>query len=98
MRFPNPDNAVASRSAFTLVDASGRAASSTARFVLGGADTVAHLVVKLSPSARRRLARSRSGTLALIAQRVSRDASPGSTASGYERYNVAVTIRGARRR
>jgi hypothetical protein len=31
---------------------------------------------------RRRLAHSRSGALALIAQRVSRDASPGSTASG----------------
>jgi hypothetical protein len=98
MEFPNPDNALASRSTFRLVDSKGRAASSAAQFVLGGDVSVARLRVKLSRSMRRRLAHSRSGALALIAQRVSRDASPGSTASGYEQFNVPVTIRRAGRR
>jgi hypothetical protein len=95
VRFPNPDNAVASRSTFRLVDGKGRAASSTARFLLGGPATVARPRVKLSRATRRRLARSRSGKLRLIAQRVSRDARPGSTASGYEQVNVPVAIRRA---
>jgi hypothetical protein len=34
----------------------------------------------------------------LIAQRVSRDASPDATASGYEQFNVPVTIRRAGKR
>jgi hypothetical protein len=98
VQFPNPDNALASRSRFRLVDGKGRAASSTARFVLGGNVNVAGLRVKLSRATRRRLAHSRSGALALIAQRVSRDASPGSTASGYEEFNAPVTIRRAGKR
>jgi Ca2+-binding RTX toxin-like protein len=98
MQSPNPDNALASRSTFRLVDGKDRAASSTARFVLGGGVSVAGVRVKLSRETRRRLARSRSGELPLIAQRVSRDASPGSAASGYEQFNVPVTIRRARTR
>jgi hypothetical protein len=98
VEFPNPDNALASRSRFRLVDGKGRAASSTARFVLGGNVNVAGLRVRLSRATRRRLAHSRSGALALIAQRVSRDASPGSTASGYEEFNAPVTIRRAGKR
>ena len=93
VEFPNPDNAVASRSTFRLVDSKGRAASSAAQFVLGGEVSVARLRIKLSRAMRRRLAHSRSGALPLIAQRVSRDAGPGSTASGYEQFNVPVTIR-----
>jgi hemolysin type calcium-binding protein len=53
--FPNPDNALASRSTFRLVDRKGRAASSAAQFVLGGNVNVAPLRVKLSratPSSR----------------------------------------------
>ncbi|MEA2241072.1 MAG: hypothetical protein QOD24_628 [Solirubrobacteraceae bacterium] len=92
---PNPDNALMSRSTFRLVDGNGRAAGSTAEFVLGGAVNVAAVRVRLSRATRRRLARSRSGALSLIAQRVTRDASPGTSASGYEQFNVPVTIRRA---
>jgi hypothetical protein len=98
VKFPNPDNALASRSTFRLVDRKGRAASSTAQFVLGGDANVAPLRVKLSRAMRHRLARSRSGAIPLIAQCVSRDASPDSTASGYEQFNVPVTIRRAGKR
>jgi hypothetical protein len=98
VRYPNPDNALASRSTFRLVDGMGRAASSSARFVLGGAVNVAAVRVKLSRATRRRLAHSRSGALALNAQRVSRDAREGSTASGYEQFNDPVKIRRAGRR
>jgi hypothetical protein len=98
VEFPNPDNALASRSSFRLVDRKGRAASSTRQFVLGGEVHVARLRVKLSRATQRRLRRSRSGALLLIAQRVSRNASPGSTASGYEQFNVPVTIRRASKR
>ena len=96
VRFPNPDNAVASRSIFRLVDRLGRAASSSARFALGPTATVARLRVRLTRETRRRLARSRSGALALFAQRVSRDARPDTTIPGYTRFNVPVTIRRAR--
>jgi hypothetical protein len=98
VRFPNPDNALSSRSTFRLVDGRGRPASSTATFVLGGQASVARLRITLSRAARRRLAHSRSGALALIAQRVSRAADPGSTASGYEQFNSPVTIRRTGRR
>jgi hypothetical protein len=95
VEFPNPDNALASRSTFRLVDSKGRPVSSAAQFVLGGDVNVASLQVKLRRATRRRLAHSRSGRLALIAQRVSRGATAQSTASGYEQFNVAVTIRRA---
>jgi RTX calcium-binding nonapeptide repeat (4 copies) len=94
----NPDNALASRSTFRLVDRKGRPASSTAQFVLSGNLSVAPLRVKLRSATRRRLARSRSGALVLIAQRVSRDAAPGSAATGYEQFNVPVTVRRTGRR
>ena len=96
VRFPNPDNAAASRSTFRLVDRLGRAASSTARFALGPTATVARLRVRLTRDARRRLARSRAGALALFAQRVSRDATAGSTSTGYDRFNTPVRIRRTR--
>jgi hypothetical protein len=95
VQHPNPDNALTSRSTFRLVDREGRPASSTAAFVLGGDVNVAAARVRLSRTTRRRLARSRSGALSLIAQRVSRDAGTGSPASGYEQFNVPVTIRRA---
>ncbi len=98
VEFPNPDNALASRSTFRLVDRKGRAVSTTARFAVGPGVNVARPPVRLNRATRRRLAHSRSGALALIAQRVSRDASPDSTASGYEQFNVPVTIRRAARR
>lgn len=91
MAFPNPDNALASRSRLRLVDTKGRAASSTARFALGGDVSIARVRVKLSRATRRRLADARTGALALIAQRVSHSA--GSTASGYEQFNTPLTIR-----
>jgi hypothetical protein len=96
VEFPNPDNAAAAHSTFRLVDRKGRAASSTARFVLGGQVNVASLRVKLNRATRRRLARSRAGALALIAQRVSRDPDPGS--AGYQQFNAPVSIRRAARR
>jgi hemolysin type calcium-binding protein len=95
VKFPNPDNALVSRSTFRLVDSKGQAASSTAQFVLGGDVNAAGLRVKLSRATRRRLAHSRSRALPLIAQRVSRDASAQSAASGYEQFNSPVTIRRA---
>ncbi|MEA2218034.1 MAG: hypothetical protein QOJ35_660 [Solirubrobacteraceae bacterium] len=98
VKYPNLDNALSSRSTFRLVDRRGRAASSTAGFVLGAGVSVAHLRVRLSGATRRRLARSRVGAVSLIAQRVSRDAGPDSAAPGYEELNVPVTIRRARRR
>jgi hypothetical protein len=98
VEFPNADNALASRSTFRLVDGKGRAASSTAQFVLGGDVSAARLGVKLTRATRRRLARSRTGAVALIAQRVSRNASPESGASGYEQFNVPVRIRRAGKR
>jgi hypothetical protein len=98
VRFPNPDNALTSRSTFRLVDRKGRAASSNAGFVLGGDANVASVRVKLNRATRRRLARSRSGALALVAQRVSRDAREGSMASGYEQFNAPVRIRRAAKR
>jgi hypothetical protein len=66
--------------------------------VLGGEVNVARLQVKLSRATRRRLTHSRSGALPLVAQRVSRDARPGSTAVGYEEFNAPVTIRRAGKR
>jgi hypothetical protein len=96
VELPNPDNAAAARSTFRLVDRKGRAASSTARFVLGGQVNVASLRVKLSRATRRRLARSRAGALTLIAQRVSLD--PNSGLTGYQQFNAPVSIRRAGRR
>jgi hypothetical protein len=93
VRFPNPDNALASQSTFRLVDTDGNAASSTARFVLGADAGAAPLRVGLNRATRRRLASARSGALALIAQRVSRSAAPESAAAGYEQFNTPVTIR-----
>jgi hypothetical protein len=98
VKFPNPDNALTSRSSLRLVDGRDRAASSTARFVLGGDSNVARARVTLNRATRARLARSRAGALTLIAQRISRDARPGSAAAGYERFNAPVTIRRPGRR
>jgi Ca2+-binding RTX toxin-like protein len=95
VKFPNPNNALASRSTFRLVDAKGQPVSSTAEFVLGGDVNASGLRVTLSRATRRRLARSRSGALRLIAQRVSRDADAESAAAGYEQFNSPVTIRRA---
>jgi hypothetical protein len=98
VKFPNPDNALTSRSTLRLVDGRDRAASSTAQFVLGGDSNVARARITLNRATRARLARSRAGALTLIAQRVSRDARPGSAAAGYERFNAPVTIRRPRQR
>jgi hypothetical protein len=98
VRFPNPDNALISQSTFRLVDTDGKAASSTARFVLGADAGAAAIAVKLNRATRRRLAGARSGALALIAQRVSRSAAPESAAAGYEQFNTPVTIRRNSRR
>jgi hypothetical protein len=98
VRFPNPDNALASRCTLRLVDSRGRAASSSAHFVLGGDVNVARARVKLNRATRRRLARARSGALVLIAQRVSRSTSPELAAAGYEQINAPVTIHRVSRR
>jgi hypothetical protein len=94
--FPQPGNAVRSRSTFTLVDRQGRVASSTVGFVLGDSANVARVRVRLNRGTRRRLVRSRAGALRLIAQRVSRDADPDSPTARRETFNVVVTIRRAR--
>jgi hypothetical protein len=86
-----------SRNTFRLVDRNGRAASSTAAFLLGASSAEARVRVRLRRATRRRLARSRSGELRLFAQRVSRDADAASAASGYEIGNIAVRIRRAKR-
>jgi Ca2+-binding RTX toxin-like protein len=95
---PSPGNEAGWRSTFRLVDRKGRAASSTARFVLSDQTNVASVRVRLNRATRRRLARSRAGALGLIAQRVTRSAGPTSTGSGYGQYNTPVTIRRARKR
>jgi hypothetical protein len=77
-----------------LVDSRGRAASSTARYAIGAAATVARVRVKLSRATRRRLARSRAGRLALFAQRMYREGS--SPAPGYALLNAPLTIHRAR--
>lgn len=89
---------VTSRSTVRIVDRSGRTVSSAARFEVGGSRTVARARVTLSRAARRRLARSRSGALALIAQRVSRPGATAATTAGYERFNAPITIRRPARR
>jgi len=98
VKFPNRDNALQSRSTFRLVDRTGRAVSSTVGFVLGVDADVAVQRVRLNRATRARLARSRSGALRLIAQRMSRDARADSPATGYEQFNEPVKIRRARRR
>jgi len=97
-RIPSAGDAATGRSTFRLLDRQGRTISTTARFGHGAGVDVVRLKVRLYSATRRRLARSRSGALALVAQRVSRDASPAATVPGYERFNTAVTIRRARRR
>jgi hypothetical protein len=84
------------RSTLRLVDRKGRSASSSARFVLGGEATGATVRVRLNHATRRRLARSHAGRLRLIARRVSRSASP-ETDTGYEQWQLPVTIRRPRR-
>jgi hypothetical protein len=98
VKFPEAGSTDAARSTFRLLDSRGRRSSSTAKFVLGGAANVAHMKIRLSPSARRRLARSRAGRLHLFAQRVSRDARAELAPAGYDRINAPVTIRRARKR
>jgi hypothetical protein len=76
-----------------LVDRNGRSASSTVPFTIGAGQVLTRVKVTLTRATRRRLARSRSGTLALVAQRVYREAD---AALGYARFNARVTIRRAR--
>jgi Ca2+-binding RTX toxin-like protein len=96
LRFAQPATAAATRGALRLLDTTGRPVSSRARFTLSKAGPVARLRVRLHAATRRRLARSRSGAVTLIAERTSR---PTDLASpGYERINTRVTLRrGARR-
>jgi Ca2+-binding RTX toxin-like protein len=98
MQYPFHDIARASRTRFRLVDRKGRAVSSSTQFVLGGDAHVARVRVRLHRATRRRLARSRSGALRLIAQRVSRDAEAGAPVPGYAQFNALVTIRRPARR
>lgn len=75
-----------------LVDRKGRAASSTVPLSIP-AGALANVRVRLNRATRQRLARSRSGAIRLIAQRVYREvgASPG-----YAQFNAPITIRRAR--
>ena len=98
VKFPEAGSSDAARSTFRLLDGRGRRASSTARFVLGGAANVAHVRIRLSPATRRRLARSRTGAVRLFAQRVSRNVLAELAPDGYERINARVTVRRARAR
>ncbi len=93
VRFPNPGNAVTSRSTFRLVDRLARPASSTARFVLGATATVARLRVRLTGDTRRRLARRRARAVRAARQP---HATAGSTSTGYDRFNAPVRIRRTR--
>lgn len=90
---PNPIPGGLTAGTVRLVDRKGRAASSTATFTIGAAAILARASVTLSRPTRRRLARSRSGALALVAQRVYRDAGAG---PGYAQFNARVTIRRTR--
>ncbi|MDX6678474.1 MAG: hypothetical protein QOE31_2526 [Solirubrobacteraceae bacterium] len=96
LRLAAPAAATAFRGTFRLLDAAGRPVSSRARFELGKAAPVARLRVRLNAVTRRRLARSRSRRLALIAERTSR--APDLASRGYERINARVTLRRAARR
>ena len=96
LRLAAPATAEAIRGTFRLLDAAGRPVSSRARFTLSKANAVARLRVRISAATRRRLARSRAGSLALIAERTSRPVDQAS--GGYERANTRVTLRRAARR
>ena len=98
VKFPEAGSTDAARSTFRLLDRGGRTASSSVKFVLGGAANVAHVRIRLRRATRRRLARSRTGALHLFAQRVSRNALAELAPAGYDRINAPVTIRRARRR
>jgi Ca2+-binding RTX toxin-like protein len=76
-----------------LVDRTGRTASSTVAFSGAAGAPIANVRVTLNRATRRRLARSRSGALALIAQRVYREAG---AAPGYARFNAPLKVRRAR--
>jgi hypothetical protein len=98
VKFPEAGSTDAARSTLRLLDGRGRTASSTVKFVLGGAANVAHVRIRMNRATRRRLARSRTGALHLVAQRVSRNALAELAPAGYDRINAPVTIRRARRR
>jgi len=91
-----PATAAVTRGAVRLLDGAGRPVSSRARFALRRAGPVARLTVRVNAATRRRLARSRSGSLGLIAERTSRPADLASP--GYERINTRVTLRRSARR
>lgn len=92
LKAPSPGNAARASSTIRLVDRQGRAVSSTARFVLGADATTARVRVTLNQATRSRLAKARAGSLALIAQRVSRNPEPGPLAGGSERFNLPFKV------
>ena len=96
LRLAAPATATAIRGSLRLLDAAGRPLSSRARFTLSKGSAVARLRVRISAATRRRLARSSTRKLAVIAERTSRPADDAS--GGYERVNAPVTLRRAARR
>jgi hypothetical protein len=67
-------------------------ASSTARFVLGANANLVRVRVTLNQATRTRLAKRRTRSLPLIAQRVSRSSDPGPNAGASERVHTPFTV------
>jgi Ca2+-binding RTX toxin-like protein len=89
---PDAANAAAVRSTVRLVDRSGVSASSTARFVLGANAHLVRVRVTLNPATRTRLAKRRTRSLPLLAQRVTRGTQPGPNAGASEKAHVPFTV------
>lgn len=92
VKAPNPGNAATARSTIRLVDRSGVSASSTARFVLGGDANIVRLRVTLNQATRTRLAKRRTRSLPLLAQRVSRSTDPGPNAGASEKVHTPLMV------
>jgi hypothetical protein len=92
VKTPNPGNAATARSTIRLVDRSGVSASSTARFVLGGDANIVRLRVTLNEATRTRLAKRRTRSLPLLAQRVSRSTDPGPNAGASEKVHAPLMV------
>ena len=89
----NANAAAASLGTVRLVDRKGRAASAVAQVTFAAGATVARVRTRLNRATRRRLARSRAGRLALVAQRTYREAG---APPGYALWHTPLTVRRAR--
>jgi Ca2+-binding RTX toxin-like protein len=92
VKAPTPANAAPARSTVRLVDRSGLPASSTTRFALGGEASLVRLRLTLNKATRTRLAKRRTRSLPLIAQRLSRSTDPGPNAGASEKVHAPFSV------